>query len=181
MCNGSPDPSDCSDKIDIADCGTILFGAINASSLCPTMCNACAETTPAPAHAADPAAVQSNVGVVVGIVLPLVTLIGIIVALVMMRKKEQGRRRAPAHTRGPPARNNPVFSDKVEAPYAEPVAVMNALYVEPHANRPAVYDNATLYTEPSQRQSALYDAGHVAGAAAHGAVGGLYEDMDVEA
>ena len=59
--------------------------------------------------------------------------------------------------------------------------VMNAMYVEPHANQPAIYDNAKLYAEPSQRQSALYDAGHVAGAAAHGAVGGLYEDMDVEA
>jgi hypothetical protein len=59
--------------------------------------------------------------------------------------------------------------------------VMNAMYVEPHANQPGIYDNAKLYAEPSQRQSALYDAGHVAGTATHGAVGGLYEDMDLEA
>jgi hypothetical protein len=46
---------------------------------------------------------------------------------------------------------------------------MNAMYVEPHAHQPAIYDNAKLYAEPSQRQSVLYDAGHVAGAASHGA------------
>jgi len=183
---------------------TVLTLAAKRGKACtgPTDCRpgdgACpTASTPATNSSTTTPPTASSMGTTIAIICAAVVLVVAIVWLGVRRAQTprqppvHGRRMPPA---APYADVRGARRETAAAPeYAEAApmngfststaveTVMNAMYVEPHANQPGIYDNAKLYAESSHRQSALYDAGHVAGAATHGAVGGLYEDMDIEA
>lgn len=168
LCNGTPDPSDCTSKVAVSDCGTILFGSINASSLCPAMCNACGktnvgngdtstegtnnETDNGKEEAGDSATAKSNVGMIVSIVLAFL-LIGIVVAVFALRRKEQGRQRSFTQSRGPPAQNNATFDFEEEAA-AAPSANTDGMsdYEEIDENDDTYEQPANAFEEPATQQ-----------------------------
>lgn len=127
LCPDQEDPQECA-VIDALACGT-LFSTINVTEFCQRLCNDNCNDSENENDATEPA--KSKVSMIVGIVAPLLILIGIGVAVLMLRKKEQGRQRAltrsrPARTA---ARNNPAFTaDDDAAFYLEPTPLQSGAH-----------------------------------------------------
>lgn len=102
-----------------------------------------------------PTTVKSNVGIIVGIVLPL-SLIGIGVAFLALRKKGHGHqravRKAGARLRGGAARNNPTF-DFEEA--AAAAAVTDGVYDEIDESGYTYEQPANAYEQPVAQQQPM--------------------------